>query len=134
GMPLVTMFASNRCSRSNPTEVFERDCLARCDGFLNQLLANTVIGVTLETGLAAAHLPQTAFGVLRTDLLQSLAAQIIAATDDGNNLPGEVLALAVGGQVHDAQESRRQGIARAQLLLHGDTDHRVSPNCQESSH
>ena len=64
GMPLVAMFAPNRCSLSDPRQVFESDCLARYDGFLDQLLADTVIRVFLEARLTAAHLAQTTLGVL----------------------------------------------------------------------
>jgi hypothetical protein len=54
GMPLVAMFASNRCSLPNPAQVFESDCLARYGSFEDKLLADTVIG---SLGLAL-ELPQ----------------------------------------------------------------------------
>jgi hypothetical protein len=61
GMPLIAMFVSNRCSRLNPTEVFERDCLARYGGFMHELLADTVVrvlGLALELPqLQVQHIP-----------------------------------------------------------------------------
>ena len=78
GMPLVAMFVPNRYPLSNPAEVFESECLARDDGFLHQGLADTVIHVLLEAALPSRILPETAFGVLGVDLLQPLAACVVA--------------------------------------------------------
>jgi hypothetical protein len=97
------MFASNRCSLSNPTEVFNRDCLARYGSFLDQLLADAVVGVFLETCFALSHAANAALGVACAALLQPLAAQVIAFTDEVDNLAGEMFSFAVGREVNDAQ-------------------------------
>src|SRR5689334_13055829 len=78
GVPLVAMFVPNRCSLPDARQVLESDCLARYDGFLDQLLADHVVGVALEAGFTAAHLPQTALGILGVHLLEALPAQMVA--------------------------------------------------------
>jgi hypothetical protein len=97
------MFVSNRCSLSNPTQVFESDCLARYGGFLDKSLADAVVGILLETGFALPRAADAALGVARADSLQSLAAQVVAGAHEVNDGPGEVFAIAVCRQVDDAQ-------------------------------
>jgi hypothetical protein len=134
GVPLVAMFASNRCSLSNPTEVFKRDCLARYRGFLDDLLANHMIGVGLEARLAATHLAQTALRVLRVDLLQPLAAQVVAVANKVNDLAGEVFPLAIGGEIYDAEiDAQRPAVwlsftRRFLALCHMQVVHPVAPD------
>src|SRR5690348_6997657 len=58
GVPLVAMFASNRGSLSDSTEIFKSDCLARYDGFLDEPLADAVVGglgLALELPQAQIH-------------------------------------------------------------------------------
>src|SRR5262249_9213473 len=87
-MPLVAMFVSNRCSPPDSRQILKSDCLARYGGFLDELLADAVVGVALETGFAVAYLAQTALRVFRSHFLQSLAAQVIASAHNRNHFAG----------------------------------------------
>src|SRR5262249_37029567 len=69
----------------------------------NELLADNVVGVALEVGFALPHAAVTALGVLGADLLETLAAQVVASGNQVDDLAGEVLASAVSCQVSDAQ-------------------------------
>src|SRR5262245_8492384 len=51
-MPLVAIGPANRCPLSYPTQVFEGECLAGDEGFVDELLADTVVGVFLKAGFA----------------------------------------------------------------------------------
>src|SRR6185437_3519143 len=53
GMP----FVANRYPLSNPTQVFQSQCLARYDGFSHYGFADTVIHVLLEAALPSRVLP-----------------------------------------------------------------------------
>src|SRR5581483_1192365 len=112
GMPFVAMFAANRCSLSDPTQVFESECLARYDGFLDELLADAVVGVALETGLTTAVAYQAPLGVLGSALLEALTPQVIAVADVVNHGPGEVLAFAISRKIHDAQVNAQGAAVR----------------------
>src|SRR5262249_4048930 len=63
GMPRVAKFASNRYSLLRAQQAVEGECLARYGGFLGTFLADTVVGVALEAGLAPSHATNTALGV-----------------------------------------------------------------------
>src|SRR5690348_14334114 len=78
GIPFVALFVPNRYPLPDPRQVFESQCLARYDGFSHYGLANTVIDVLLEAALPSRILLETAFRVLGVDLLQSLAALMVA--------------------------------------------------------
>src|SRR5262249_44997759 len=79
-VPLVTVCASNRCPLSNPRQVFEGECLARDDGFLDQSLADAVVGVFLEPSFLASHPAQALPGASGTARLQPLAVGMAAGT------------------------------------------------------
>ena len=74
GMPLVAMFASNRCSLPNPRQVFKSNCLARYDGFLDKLLTDAVVHVFLKSGFASPYAADAALGIACPAILQALAA------------------------------------------------------------
>ena len=61
------MFVANRCSRLDPSQVFQRECLARYDGFVYQGLRDAVVHVLLEAAFPARILSEAAFGVLGID-------------------------------------------------------------------
>jgi hypothetical protein len=103
GVPLIAMFVPNRDPLTNPTKVFEGDCLARYGGLLDEFLADAVVSVGLEAGFAAAHLPQATLGVLGANPLKPLASQVIVVADEVNNGAGEALPLTIRCQVGDAQ-------------------------------
>lgn len=103
GMPLVALFVANRYPFSNPTQVFESQCLARDESFEYQGLRDTVIDVFLKAALTARILAQTAFGVLRVDLLQPLAPGVVALASLLHLSITKRLALAIGGEIDDAQ-------------------------------
>jgi hypothetical protein len=103
GMPLVAMCALNRCSLSDTAQVFEGDCLAQYSGFLDELLADAVVGIALEAGLTLPHASYPPLGVAGADLLEPLAAQVVAGADDVNESASEVFALTIRGEIGDAQ-------------------------------
>ncbi len=103
GMPLVALLSSNRCPLSDACQVFQRECLARYEGFLDQSLADAVVDVSLKAALSPAHLLQAPLGRLGTDLLEYLAALVGALAHSAHLRAGKGLAVAIGGQIHDAQ-------------------------------
>src|SRR5258708_37302665 len=103
GMPLIAMLVSNRCPLSNPTQVFEGECLARDGGCSNQGLRDTVIHIPLKAAFLVRILAQAALGILGVDLLQALAAQGIARTHDMNLYTAEGLPVAIRRQIDDTQ-------------------------------
>ena len=62
-----------------------------------------MIHVLLEAAFTPRVLAQAAFGVLGVDLLQPLAAEVVAVRACFTVGAAEVLALAIGGQIDDAQ-------------------------------
>src|SRR5258707_3119939 len=60
GMPLIAMLVSNRCPLSNPTQVFEGECLARYGGFINQGLPDTAVHIPVQTAIPVRTLAQAA--------------------------------------------------------------------------
>jgi hypothetical protein len=72
------MFVTDRYPLSDSRQIFKSQCLARYGGFLDQGLANTVVHILLEATLPPRVLAQTAFRILRVDLLQALAARMVA--------------------------------------------------------
>src|SRR5262245_32247779 len=99
GMPLVAIGPTNRCPRANPGQVFEGECLAGHDGFVHRGLADAVIHVLLETMLPPRVLAETALRVLGIDLLQALAACVIASASLLLRGPAEGVAFAIRGEV-----------------------------------
>src|SRR5215467_9581581 len=83
-MPLIAMFATNRDSLTNPTQIFESACLARDGGSFHQDLAYTVMHIALETPFLARVLAQAGLGVPDIDLLKALAAVMMARANDVN--------------------------------------------------
>ncbi|HEX9412283.1 MAG TPA: hypothetical protein VF916_02165, partial [Ktedonobacterales bacterium] len=102
-MPPVARFVSNRCSLSDPAQVFKSDCLARYDGFLNESLADAVVGVFLEAGFTASQATDATLGIAGPDFLEPLSAPVVAIANEMDDSAREVFAFAVGGQLHDAQ-------------------------------
>src|SRR5262249_8437770 len=94
GVPLVALCPTNRCSLADTREILKSDCLVGHGGFLNGLLADNVIGVALEAGFALPHAADMALGVLGADLLEALAAQVVALANKVDDLTGEALAFA----------------------------------------
>src|SRR5262249_48282385 len=99
GVPLVAMCPTNRCSLADSRQILKSDCLAGYGGFLDELLADAVVGVFLEAGFASSQAADATLGVARAALLEALATQGIPIAGDVDPRPSEVLALAVGGQV-----------------------------------
>src|SRR5260221_14284371 len=97
------MFALNRCSLNDSAQVFKSDCLAQYGGFLNEPLADAVVGVALEADFLLPHAADTPLRIAAPAFLEALASQVVASADEVNNRPSEALALAVGGQLHNAQ-------------------------------
>lgn len=54
-MPLVALFVTDRYSLTDSRQILKSECLARDGGFLHQGLADTVVGVFLETALLARY-------------------------------------------------------------------------------
>ena len=69
GMPLVTVFALNRDLLPNAGQVFESQCLARYDGFVDQGLADGMVDGFHVAMLAPAHLLEATFGRFGSYLL-----------------------------------------------------------------
>jgi hypothetical protein len=97
------MGAPNRCPLSNPAEVFEGECLARHDGFLDEGFTDTVIDVFLEAGFALPRLADAPLGVVGATLLQALPPAVVASAHHLNLLAAEALPVAIGGQIDNAQ-------------------------------
>jgi len=132
-VPLVAMCPTNRCSLADSRQILKRDCLAGHGGFLNELLANNVVGAALEAGIALPHAADTALGALGADLLETLSAHVVAIANKVEALVGDTLALAVSCQVGDAQRPavwlcfRRRVTALADLQVVGATrSYRIS--------
>ncbi|HEX8983075.1 MAG TPA: hypothetical protein VF792_09920 [Ktedonobacterales bacterium] len=103
GMPLIAMFVSNRCTLSYSGQIFESDCLARYGGFLHQGLADAMVGICLEAAFLACVLAKASLGILGIDLLQSLAAHVVARANSVNHGTAEGLPVTVGSEVDNAQ-------------------------------
>jgi hypothetical protein len=103
GMPLIAMFVANRYPLSDSTQVLKSDCLARYGGFLHQGLRDTVIHIYLKATLPACILAQTALRIPRIDLLQALAASMVAGACLFDGSAAKRFAIAIGRQIHDAQ-------------------------------
>lgn len=115
GMPLIAMFVSNRDPLSDTCQVFERECLARYGGFLHQGLRDAVVHVLLEAALPARVLSETSLGVLGSNFLQPLAAQMVVTANNVNHRATKGLTLAIGRQIDDAQVNT-QRIIRLGLI------------------
>ena len=102
-MPLVALFVANRYPLANPTQVFKSECLARDDGFVYQGLRDTVIDILLEAAFSPRVLAQAAFGVLGVDLLQPLAAGVVALARLLHLRAGKCLTLAIRSQIDNPQ-------------------------------
>lgn len=132
-MPLVTMFATNRCSLTNTRKVFECDCLARYGGFGNQRLADAVVHILLESVLFARRFTQPAFGTLGANHLKSLTTKVVASTHGMNNRTAKRLTLTVGGKVHNAKVNAERAICLVfgrclAALRHVQGVHALSPH------
>src|SRR5260221_13572258 len=64
GMPLIAMLVSNRCPLSNPTQVFEGECLARYGGFRNPGVRGNGIQLPVEAAFPVRILSQAALCIL----------------------------------------------------------------------
>src|SRR5262245_52581887 len=102
-MPLIAIGPTNRCPVSNPREVFEGECLAGHEGFLDQGLANAMVHVLPEAMLPRCVLVQAALRVLRTHLLEPTTADVIASADLPDSCAAKGLALTVGRQIDNPE-------------------------------
>lgn len=112
----------------NVPQVFNRDSLLVGFGFLNNMLANHMVGILLKSGFFAREFLEMAFGRLCTALLQALAQGMVALTNLFYLLTTERLTLAVSSQVDDAQinhpessEEYRELVQERQASLPGRT-------------
>src|SRR5262245_939172 len=103
GVPLVAMCPSNRCSLADSRQILKSECLAGYGSLLHQGLADAVIHVLLEAAFPPRVLPEAAFRVLRVDLLQPLAARVIAVAGLLHRRAAEGLALVVSGKIDNSQ-------------------------------
>src|SRR5262249_8418526 len=101
--PLVAMFVANCCPLPNPAQVFEGECLARYEGFVHQGLRDSVVHVLLEAAFTARVLAQAALRVLGVDLLQPLAACVVALACLLHLPAAEGFPLAIGGETRAAK-------------------------------
>ncbi len=81
GMPLVSVCTSNRCPLSDSGQVFQSDCLACASGLVDQGFCYPMVGILLKAFLSSAPVLEAAFRGAGTDLLQRLAAFLIAQTN-----------------------------------------------------
>ena len=102
-MPLVAIGPANRCPLSNPRQVFERECLAGHDGFVDQRLADHVVGMGLEPRLTPPHAADAALGVTGADFLEAAPPEMGAVAYGVHQGPGEMRACAVGSEIDNAQ-------------------------------
>src|SRR5712692_4761338 len=79
GMPFVAIFVPNRCPLSNPREVFQSECLARYDGFVDQGLTDRVVHIFLKTLLTSRELLEATFRRAGSDPLQLLTTLVVTA-------------------------------------------------------
>ncbi len=103
GMPFVTVFAANRDSLSQASEVFQGECLARYDSFLDQGLRDPVVDITHPAPLAPAHPLQAPFGGTSPYTLQSGPAGDITTAFLAHKSTCKLLPFAIGCHVHEAQ-------------------------------
>src|SRR5215831_11494833 len=79
GVPLVAMCPTNRCSLADSRQILQSDCLAGYGGFLDELLADAVVGVVLEAGFAPPHAADAPRGVSGTDFLEPMPPEVVAS-------------------------------------------------------
>ena len=78
-MPFVAILTPNRCPLSNPREVFERECLARYDGFVDQGSTDLLVDIFLKTLLASRKLLEATLCRTGPHPLQRLATLLNSA-------------------------------------------------------
>src|SRR5262245_45946206 len=84
-------------------EIFKNDPRLSCLGLLHQTFADNVICMFLKASLPLAHAFQVSFGVLGSFPLVLLAGRVPPPTVALDLLSGERLAIAVRGEVDDAE-------------------------------
>jgi len=127
----TALLVPNRCSLSNPLQVFQSKCLARLRRLPNQALTDHMIGVFLKPSLSAACALQSTLGVLGANGLQALTTQVIAFSHLLRVLAAECFAI-IGrrkrdnSQVH-TDHSQRFAWLRRRLGLRDTQIPRIPP-------
>ena len=115
-MPRVTMFVTNRDPLPDATQVFERECLARYDGFGVPRFSQCGDSHPVEAAFFARVLAQAALGVLGVDRLKTLAALVIAGANHVHLSAAEGLPLTIGRQIDNTQvNTQRAAIWRGKF-------------------
>jgi hypothetical protein len=102
-VPFIAVFAPNHCRVPDTSEIFQGQCLARYNGFLDQGLRYLVIDVSHEAALPPAHLLETAFRRTSAYPLQASATGDKVAAFRAHGGPRKLLARAICGDIYQTQ-------------------------------
>ncbi len=107
--PPITKLSPKACRNrfldapANSREVFERDTDAECLCFRNDLLANTVVFMSLKASLSSSHLLQSSFSVLRPLSLVLLSSCSTPTPITVNVITRETLSYTICGDIDNAK-------------------------------
>jgi hypothetical protein len=90
-------------SLTNACQVFESQCLASTNGFVDKGLGYAMVDIFLKALFASRELPQTAFGRASTHALQRLTPLVIVHADFMDFGTAKGLPSAIGGKIDDPQ-------------------------------
>src|SRR5712691_12921398 len=80
GVPFIAVFSPNVNSLTNACQVFQSECLARYNGFLDQGATDLLIRVLHEAFFTSTQFLETALGGAGSHTLQFLAAFVVSNT------------------------------------------------------
>lgn len=115
GMPFVAVFAPNHCLLSNAAQVFESQCLARYDGFVDQGLTDFVVDIFHVAAFSPAYLLEATFGRFGSHPLQSGATSNKATALPAHLRPRKLLARTICCHIADAQVYPKSVLSRGHI-------------------